>query len=128
MPAVITRGAFSAKAFGFTGKTGGGAVGTVGIFALGYISCVGASTTRNKYTYACDTNGTAAAASAASRYGSAAGNSTRGIFALGYISCAASTTRNKYTYACDTNGSAAAASAASYYGSAASNGITGVNV
>jgi len=88
---------------------------------------VGASTTRNKYTYACDTNGCATAASAAAYVGSAAGNSTRGIFALGYAG-GASTTRNKYTYACDTNGTAAPSSPASSYGSAASNGTCGVNV
>jgi hypothetical protein len=38
-------------------------------------SCI-PSTTRNKYTYACDTNGTAAAASLASSAGSAASNGT----------------------------------------------------
>jgi len=89
---------------------------------------VGASTTRNKYTYACDTNGCATAASAAAYVGSAAGNSTRGIFALGCSGGAAATTRNKYTYACDTNGSAANASSGNREGSAASNGTTGVNV
>jgi len=125
MPGIITRGAFSAKSFGFGASASGAASGTLGIFALGAVGA--SSTTRNKYTYACDTNGTATAASAASRIGSAAGNSTRGIFALGYVN-GASTTRNKYTYACDTNGTAAAASAASYAGSAASNGICGVNV
>jgi hypothetical protein len=85
------------------------------------------TTTRNKYTYACDTSAIAAAASVASQQGSAAGNSTRGIFALGNAG-AASTTRNKYTYACDTSAIAAAASNASYWGAAASNGTTCVNV
>ena len=99
--------------------------GTVGIFALGYVS--GDSTTRDKYTFSGCVVSSGAAASAASYYGSAAGNATVGIFALG-IASGASTTRNKYTYSGCVNASATAASAASYSGSAASNGTTGVNV
>ena len=126
MPAVITRGAFSAKAFGFTGKKAGGSDATIGIFALGYL-CGVSSTTRNKYTFSNDTVGTGGVATAASHYGSAAGNSTRGIFALGYTT-GPSTTRNKYTYACDSVTTGGIATAASYGGSAASNGTCGVNV
>lgn len=74
MPAIITKGAFSASGFGFGAAPAGATTGTVGIFALGVAGV--ASTTRNKYTYACDTNGTATAASAASSYGSAASNGT----------------------------------------------------
>ena len=98
--------------------------GSLAIFALGYVSGIGAATCRNKYTYSGDVNASATASSAASQYGSAAGNSTVGIFALGY----SSTTRNKYTYSGDVNASATASSATSNFGSAASNGTCGVNV
>ena len=98
--------------------------GTVGIFALGFFCGVGATTCRNKYTYSGCVNASATASSAASRCGSAAGNSTVSIFALGNCT----TTRNKYTYSGDVNASATASSAGSSAGSAASNGTTGVNL
>ena len=128
MPSIITEGAMSAQGYGF-GRKAGGAVGTVGIFALGITGT--ASTTRNKYTFATCTSTSAASASAASYNGSAAGNSTRGIFALGYVcGVGPSTTRNKYTYACcsSTASGVGAASCGSCRGSAASNGTCGVNV
>ena len=72
MPMIITSGAASAKGFGAFAKTGG-ADGTKGIFALGYLSG-GFSTIRNKYTYATCTSTACGvgAASAASYFGSAA--------------------------------------------------------
>ena len=74
MPTITTRGAMSARGFGFGYKAtgGGGGDGTKGIFALGYSG--GPSTTRNKYTYACCTSTASGvgAASAASYGGSAA--------------------------------------------------------
>ena len=125
MPSPIAFGATSARSWGWSGGKKALAPGTVGIFALGLLVCCVRTTTRDKYTYASDTNGSATAASAASYNGSAAGNSTRGIFALGCVS-GASTTRNKYTYASDTNGSATAASATSCSGSAAGNSTRGI--
>ena len=98
--------------------------GTVGIFALGYVSgCL--STTRDKYTFSGCVVSSGAAASVASCSGSAAGNANVGIFALGR-SPSASTTRNKYTYSGCVNASATAASAASYAGSAAGNATVGI--
>lgn len=85
--------------------------------------------TRNKYTYACDTNtgSGVASASVASRYQSATGNSTRGIFALGCDTFGTRANRDKYIYACDTNtGCVGAASVQSRCGSAAS-WVIGVN-
>ena len=87
MPTVITRGGMAAKAVGFTSGQKTLTPGTVGIFAIGFSTCIGLpSTTRNKYTFACDVNGSATSASSASSAGSAAGNSTKGIFALGFNS------------------------------------------
>ena len=88
------------------------------------MGCVqGISNIRNKYTYACDTSTSVgvALASAASKNGSAAGNSTRGIFALGDAGCYL-TTRNKYTYASCTSTACGVgtASSASNKGSAVS--------
>jgi hypothetical protein len=114
------------------GTRGGSAAGTatVGIFALGAPSsfyCQSYSTTRNKYTYSGDTNGSATAATASSRDTSAAGNSTFGIFALGCVSgVGQSTTRNKYTYSGDVVSAGGAATVASRRGSAAGNGAVGV--
>jgi hypothetical protein len=51
----------------------------VGIFALGCISGVGPSTTRNKYTYASNVVTTAGSASALSAFGAAASNGTTGV-------------------------------------------------
>ena len=101
MPTIISKGVISAQGFGFSYSTPAAPSGTVGIFALGYN--IGSIATRNKYTFATDVNGSAAAASSVSSFGSAAGNSTRGIFALGYAPCASSV-RNKYTYATDSSG------------------------
>ena len=132
MPTIITRGAASAQGFGEFSAAVGGCDGTKGIFALGYASV--ASTTRNKYTYACCTSTACGvgAASATSYNGSAAGNSTRGIFALGYACfCGVqsySAIRNKYTYACCTSTACGVgtASIASDQQSAAGNSTRGI--
>jgi hypothetical protein len=104
MPAIITRGAISARGFGFAAAaTGCGPDGIKGIFALGQISgCP--STTRNKYTFATCTSTACgvAASNASSRYGAAAGNSLKGIFAIGDFS----QTREKYVYSSCSNVSA----------------------
>jgi hypothetical protein len=74
----------------------------------------------------------ATAATAASSFGSATGNSTVGIFALGfggYCSCCTPiyySARNKYTYSGDTVAAGGSATAPSYGGSAAGNSTTGV--
>ena len=67
------------------------------------------------------------AATAASRSGAAAGNSTVGVFALGNVSGAGSVTRDKYTYSGCVVAAGGAATAASSNGSAAGNGTAGVN-
>ena len=128
MPAVITRGAFSAQGFGFGASAAGcGPDGTVGIFALGDLT-----TNRNKYTYASCTSTICGvgAASIGSRSGAAAGNSTRGIFALGATaSCGLGTNiRNKYTYAtCSSTTSCVATSSGnSGFGSASGNSTRGI--
>jgi len=98
---------------------------TRGIFAIGQVfpGC-SASNVRNKYTYASDTNTATGVgtASSASRFGSAAGNSTRGIFSLGQVAFCNVSTRNKYTYACDasTASGVASASQVSKWGAASS--------
>jgi hypothetical protein len=97
---------------------------TRGIFVLGFPS----PQSRNKYTYASDTNSVATASSSCTFGGAATGNSTRGIFAIGNNGVGASILREKYTYACDTNASAASSGSTSQNGSAASNGIACVNV
>ena len=72
---------------------------TFAVFALGNTGG-SHSTTRNRYTYAGDVVSAGGAATAASYFGSAAGNSTTGIFALGNTSGGGrSTTRDRYTYA-----------------------------
>jgi hypothetical protein len=83
---------------------------------------------RNKYTYAGCVVTVGGAASVASYYGSAAGNSTFGIFALGTNSSTytAMTTRDKYYYAGCVVGSATASTAGSSSGAATSNGISGI--
>ena len=60
---------------------------TRGIFTISFLPpCyTGGQTTRNKYTYACDTSTSASGLTACSYGGAAAGNSTRGIFHLGMI-------------------------------------------
>lgn len=129
MPSIITRGAFSAKSFGFGAKVSTG----FGIFNLGVNSSCYGIKTRDKYAYSTDAVTAGANASINNASGTAAGNSTVGIFQLGitYPNCAASpytisTTRNKYTYATDSNASAAAASAGNYGGAAAGNATRGI--
>ena len=85
---------------------------------------MGATKTRCKYTYACDTNASATNATVSGRRGAATGNSTVGIFARGN----GSSCRCKYTYSGCVNATATASSAISNVGAAASNGTTGVNV
>lgn len=98
--------------------------GTFAIFALGLAPT--ASTTRNKYTYSGCVVSAGGAATAASRLGSAAGDSTVGIFALGFASCAGSTTRNTYTYSGCVVSAGGAATTASSQGSAAGNSTVGI--
>ena len=100
-------GVGTASVFGRQGSAAGNS--TIGIFAIGYNASPYfnvPSTIRNKYTYATCTSTACgvAAASNASTYSSATGNSTRGIFALGQNTCSVgTTTRNKYTYATNTS-------------------------
>ena len=102
MPAVITRGAFSAKAFGF-GANVAGPDATTGLFTTGYTNAV-----RQKYIFACNSNASAASISSGSTYNASAGNSTRTITALGFASSpsGASQVRRKYLWACNTDNSA----------------------
>jgi hypothetical protein len=106
MPLLQTRGAGSARGFGFSAtQASGGGDSTVGIFALGQtVSSSGGSTTRNKYTFAtcASTACGVGVSSCCSKGGSASGNSTRIIFQLGN----GLTLRNKYTYATCTSTSA----------------------
>lgn len=107
--------------------TGGQAPGTFAIFAIGRSSCCASSVaTKNKYTYSGDVNSIATSATCASRYQSAAGNSTRGIFALGQTPVNAVSTRNKHTYSGCVVSSATSASIANWQGSAAGNSTTGI--
>jgi hypothetical protein len=98
--------------------------GTLAIFALGNGSP--ATSARDKYTYSGDVVSAGGAATAVSRQGAAAGNSTVGIFALGVATCAASTTRNKYTYSGCVVSAGGVATAASRLGSAAGNSTVGI--
>jgi len=93
---VVTFAASSSVASSYGAAAGNS---TVGIFALGSISCVGVSTTRNKYTYSSGTNGSATASSNVSGNGTATGNSTTGIFYNGN----GQQYRSKYTYSGDVN-------------------------
>jgi hypothetical protein len=116
----------------------GSAVGnsTRGIFSLGRTFGCGycSTSTRNKFTYACNSSTASGVASASfpSLFQSAAGNSTRGIIALGrkcssFSACG--NVRNKYTYACCTStasGVATASVAIGYGGSAAGNSTRGI--
>ena len=71
MPSIITRGAMSARGFGFGYKSASGD-GTKGIFALGNFGG-GALTTRNKYTYAsCTSTACGVGAASAASYGGSA--------------------------------------------------------
>jgi hypothetical protein len=109
--------------FATTGRGSATGNSTRGIFTVGVLNSGGYPTpyfnsTRNKYTYAtCTSTATGVgAASQASHYGSATGNSTRGIFALGLKGCACqlgTALRNKYTYACCTSTATGVASASS---------------
>ena len=102
MPLLQTRGAGSARGFGFSAtQAGGGGDGTVGIFALGSTVCGpgGATATRNKYTFATCASTSTTSSSTTSNKGAAAGNSTRIIFQIGTYT----NNRCKYTYATDTN-------------------------
>ena len=98
--------------------------GTLGIFALGWSPSY--STTRNKYTYATCVSTSATAATQASGFGAAVGNSIKGIFALGLISGNNTASRDKYTYSGDTVSSAASASTANNSGAAAGNSTVGI--
>ena len=126
-----TFGAFALNSYGpspisaFSNSVTPSADGTFAIFALGFTT--GLVTTRDKYTYSGDAVGSATAATAASGFGSAAGNSTVGIFALGLDNSATRlTTRNKYTYSGDVVSAGGAATAGSAQGSAAGNSTVGV--
>jgi hypothetical protein len=125
MPAIITRGAFSAKGFGFGASAGlNPCDGTKAIFQLGYNGSSN-TTTRNKYTYASCTS-TACGVGAASSCtfgGVGAGNSTRGIFGLG----ASGTTLNKYTYStCSSTASGLPTTVTQCAGEAAGNNTKGI--
>ena len=117
------------------GSYGGSAAGncTFGIFALGASFKCGicsASTVRNKYFYACNTNSTIVTASRnGSWYGSAAGTGTFGIFATGgnVVYCGnAQSARCKYVYSANTNVAATSATTCSYRGAAAGNNTVGI--
>ena len=97
---------------------------TFAIFALG--GTPSASTTRDKYTYSGDVVSAGSAATVASYYGSAAGNSTVGIFALGCNGAIKLTCRNKYTYSGDAVSAGGAATAGSRFGAAAGNSTVGI--
>lgn len=133
MPLIERRGAASARGFGLfaAGATCCLNDGNKGIFALG-LPVAGATTTRNKYTYASDSSTASGvgAASVASYQGSAAGNNTRGIFQLGFTasSCCRSV-RNKYTYATCSSTASGVASACQGVGcgsAAAGNSTRGI--
>lgn len=96
--------------------------GTVGIFALGIINSACYSSLRNKYTFACDSVGSAASSTAYTYGGSAVGDTTKGIFSLG-TGC---TVRNKYFYASDSNCLATAATSSTSDGSASGNSTIGI--
>jgi hypothetical protein len=101
--------ATGATAATYSGSAAGNS--TIGIFQLGYGCSGGYLTTRNKYTYASCTSGSATAATSGAGFSpAAAGNSTAGIFALAFGSA-----RDKYTYAGDVvaAGTSAGASAVS---------------
>jgi hypothetical protein len=127
-----TFGVFALNSYGpspisaFSNSITPSADGTFGIFALG-ANCGAPITTRNKYTYSNDAVSAGGVATAASKSGSAAGNSTVGIFALGDTgSCTPVTTRNKYTYVGCVVSAGGAATAASRQGSAAGNSTVGI--
>lgn len=100
MPIIETKGAASAQGFGlFSGKK---IIpdGTKGIFNIGV--CL---TTRNRYTFACDTNAVISGFPVYNYVGAGAGNTTKIIFANGKTPCTpacfpfTSNRRNTYTYA-----------------------------
>jgi len=102
MPLLQTRGAGSARGFGFSATPSGPdpCDGTIAIFTLGmgmpgYVQ----TTCRNKYTYATCASSSATASTFLTSVGAAAGNSTRGIFVRGN----GSGQTNKYTYATNTS-------------------------
>jgi hypothetical protein len=102
MPLLQTRGAGSAKGFGFSAQASGPdpCDGTIAIFALGmgmpgYV----ATSCRNKYTYATCASSSATSSSFVTALAVAAGNSTRGIFVRGN----GFGNTNKYTYATNTS-------------------------
>jgi hypothetical protein len=131
MPLISTKGAASAQGFGLFAKAAGCCLcdGNKGIFALG--NAGGASTTRNKYTYATCTSTACGvgASSAPGRDGSAMGNNTRGIFNLGCNNGCRLNTRNKYTYAsCTSTASGVATSSqVSRLSSATGNNTRGIH-
>ncbi len=112
--------AAGATAAAYSGSAAGNS--TIGIFQLGYGCFGGFLTTRNKYTYASCTNGSATAATGSAGFNpAAAGNSTVGIFALS--SCGV---RNKYIYAGDVVSAATNAGVCQQYGSATGNSTVGI--
>jgi len=123
MPLLQTRGAGSARGFGFSAtQAGGGCDGTVAIFALGQVfPGYAASNIRNKFTYATCASSSATASSFTGYGGAAAGNSTRGIFARG---CGSGQT-NKYTYATDAS-AVTASNSGLQFGAAAGNSTRGI--
>lgn len=107
MPIIETKGAASAQGFGLFTSKPIPVDGTKGIFNIG-----AESPTRNRYTFACDTNAsiTGFPAPNTSTAGMGAGNTTKIIFALGQSPIIGpsptggrTNVRYTYTYACCAN-------------------------
>jgi hypothetical protein len=124
MPLLQTRGAGSARGFGFSATQASGPPpcdGTKAIFTLGQTGCT-RTNTRNKYTYATCTSSAAASATFNGSNGAAAGNSTQGIIARGD----GSSRIDKYTYSSCTSASTTDSCSGMQYGTAAGNSTRGI--